>query len=195
MDASTSAWAWSEKHRLYYNIHAQTWAAPQPDGSWTYSTSTVAAPAQDAAAQEAEEREEGEDVDGVAIPPEQVWPGDESDEDVFARTPLLRLVVSTSAILKPATVALVDPADGVSLGRDKTFEKRIRLPELLVSKSHAQVFWMQPRADDGAMRGGGWAVADQGSTHGTFVRSLGGPETRLSAPKVASSPRELSHLE
>ncbi|KAL8284232.1 hypothetical protein RQP46_004981 [Phenoliferia psychrophenolica] len=200
MAASTSAWSWSDEHRLYYNLQTQTWAAPQPDGSWTYSPSdspTAARSVDTDALAASDEIEEGEDVDGIAIPPEQVWPGDDEDEDPSVQAPLLRLLLRSSKILKaPGTVALVDPADGVSLGRDKTFEKRVRLPELLVSKSHAQLFWMPPGVDDGAMRDGGWAAVDNGSTHGTWVNSLGGEKAgRLSPPKVASGPRALQHLD
>ena len=73
MSASTSAWSWSPEHHLYFNPSTQVWASPQPDGTWVYSDST-AAPTP--LAKDTAEREEGEDVDGTAIPVEQVWPGD-----------------------------------------------------------------------------------------------------------------------
>ncbi|KAK4699751.1 hypothetical protein P7C70_g6506, partial [Phenoliferia sp. Uapishka_3] len=190
--ASTSAWCWSDEHSLYFNPATQQWAAPQPDGTWKYSD----AAAHPSEARAAVEAEEGEDVDGIAIPPEQIWPSDSDPDDPFSKVPLLRLVLLTSTIIRPPlSVALVDPADGLSLGRDRTFEKRIRLPELLVSKSHATVFWMQAGLDKHFMRDGGWAVVDNGSTHGTWIREPRGESVRLSPPKVASAPKELKHLD
>lgn len=198
--SSTSAWQWNAQHQLYFNPSSQTWAAPQPNGEWVYSTpsespSNSAVPSTDDAAPADED-----DVDGLPIPEEQLWPGDDDDDepiDPFAKTPLLRLrlLLLSSAILKPpASLALVDPSEGVSLGRDKTFEKRIRLPELEVSKSHATVFWMRPGVEDG-MPEGGWAVVDNGSTHGTWVTREGSGRERLSEAKKASGARELRHGE
>ena len=46
----------------------------------------------------------------------------------------------------------------VSLGRDKWTDKRIRLKEMQVSKTHANLFWLDDRDGEGA-----WAIADTGS--------------------------------
>ena len=70
---------------------------------------------------------------------------------------------------------------------------------MAVSKLHATLY----RDADGA--GAAWHVVDMGSKHGTFVRSAssglessskGDPNgVRLSAPRVASLPRKLHHLD
>ncbi|GJN92490.1 hypothetical protein Rhopal_005520-T1 [Rhodotorula paludigena] len=137
-----------------------------------------------------------------ALPPEQVWPGSDDDDapappDPLAKAPLLRLVVdkrADSTVLPPAQcVASIDPGEPVSIGRDKSFERRIRLRELAVSKAHCTLFWaLDPETEDG----GYWAVVDNASTHGTFLSSdRGDREIRLSEPKVASVPHRLHHFD
>ncbi|TNY22590.1 hypothetical protein DMC30DRAFT_348699 [Rhodotorula diobovata] len=139
-----------------------------------------------------------------AVPEDQRWPGSPSRSpspsppDPFAHAPLLRLVVHRrpppSVLPPPQSVASLDPAEPVSIGRDKSFERRIRLRELAVSKTHCTLFWaVEPEADDR----GYWAVVDNASTHGTFVGGgeRGHSEVRLSEPKVASVPSQLHHLE
>ncbi|GAA5891150.1 hypothetical protein JCM8208_002518 [Rhodotorula glutinis] len=149
-----------------------------------------------------------DDVDqappATAVPEEQLWPAsDDDDDDRFSSAPLLRLVVlrrPDPAVLPPAhTVASLDPAEPVSIGRDKSFERRIRLRELAVSKTHCTLFWARGDGDgaQGEEDGGHWAVVDNGSTHGTFVGGGEGGESevRLSDPKVASTPKRLHHLD
>ncbi|KWU42985.1 hypothetical protein RHOSPDRAFT_10769, partial [Rhodotorula sp. JG-1b] len=93
-------------------------------------------------------------------------------------------------VLPPAhKVASLDPGEPVSIGRDKSYERRIRLRELAVSKSHATLFWT-------VVVGGYWAIVDNASTHGTFVRAEGEKRfVRLSEAKVASVPHRLYHLD
>lgn len=205
MAASSSAWLWDAASRLYYSPTTSIWAAPQADGTWTYSAPTkAAAPTASGATTPAQptqpDREEGE-LDGEPLPEDQVWPGEEepSPQTRFDIVPLLRLVVLSSTVLSsPHSIAPVDPADGLSIGRDKSFEKRVRLKELAVSKAHAALFWMSEWV--GEEREPCWCVSDSGSTHGTFLgrrREMGGAveETRLSSAKAASKPHELRHIE
>ncbi|GAA5876463.1 hypothetical protein JCM1840_005546 [Sporobolomyces johnsonii] len=192
---STSAWQWDPHYRLYYNQSTRQWAAPQPDGSWKY------ADADPPAATDDDGLEEGE-IEGRVfdIPHEQIWPGDDDERvelDPFAHAPLLRLVVKKSepAVLPPGqSIAALDPAEPVSIGRDRSHQRRIRLRELAVSKAHATLFWsVDPDAHDG----GFWAVVDNGSTHGTFLASSDqkGNEIRLSEPKKGGVPHRLHHLD
>ncbi|GAA5840683.1 hypothetical protein JCM9279_007402 [Rhodotorula babjevae] len=147
----------------------------------------------------------------TTVPEEQLWPASDDDDpdpaDRFSSAPLLRLVVQRRpdpTVLPLAhTVASLDPAEPVSIGRDKSFERRIRLRELAVSKTHCTLFWASNAADPDAAasddddgKGGYWAVVDNASTHGTFVADERGEnEVRLSDPKVASTPRRLHHLD
>lgn len=202
---STSDWSWDPRFGLYFNFKTKQWAKPLPNGEWEYAGGVEHDQADQA--ENGDSRDEdglNGDADPFAVPEEQVWPGngtDDEDEaskpDPFARAPLLRLVVSKRpdpSVLPPAqTVASLDPSEPVSIGRDKSFERRIRLRELAVSKVQATLFWaLDPETEDG----GYWAIVDNGSTHGTFISSdRSGREIRLSEPKVASVPHRLHHLE
>ena len=233
--ATTSAWQWDAQWGLYFNGKTNQWAKPLPDGSWEYADAVpVPVPAvrttnDDLPPRKKKPRrrmdrddpeQEDEKFDPFAVPEEQIWPGtdadDEDDEreatggDPYANAPLLRLVVADPrpdpTVLPPAyKVASLDPGEPVSIGRDKSYERRIRLRELAVSKSHATLFWtvvgdepdpeIQGEASEGGV-GGYWAIVDNASTHGTFVRAEGEKRfVRLSEAKVASVPHRLYHLE
>ncbi|TFY58830.1 hypothetical protein EVJ58_g6164 [Rhodofomes roseus] len=125
----------------------------------------------------------------------------------------MRLLVQHSATLpKRQILAVLDGYAEVQLGRDATppgsETPRIRLKEMEISKLHATIFWDEERRE--------WAVVDMGSKHGTFLRSSRDPTastsqaggqatlhvtaadergTRLSAPRAASIPRRLAHLD
>ncbi|KAL2915599.1 hypothetical protein HK105_204784 [Polyrhizophydium stewartii] len=105
----------------------------------------------------------------------------------------MKLVVEASSVLAPGSVVLVD-ASGLSVGRDShPFERRLRLPELAVSRFHASLFVQTSDPSDGPSAEPGlpqrtFCVADPGSTHGTFLN-----DERLSDPKVASKPKPLAH--
>lgn len=121
--------------------------------------------------------------------------------------PSLRLVIEHSTI-RPSKqrLAVLDGYFEVQLGRDLapsgTDIPRVRLKDMEVSKLHATLFWDKERKY--------WAVVDMGSKHGTYIRpglgemqgvAFGVGESgetkgqRLSAPRTASIPRELKHLD
>jgi hypothetical protein len=196
MSASSSQWLWDSTHSLYYNPKTQVWASPQPDGTWKYSDppSTAPAPRQAMSYSDIDEP--------TALPEEQVWPDEEepSLQDLHAKTPLLRLVLArpSSLLPSPQAVALVDPTESVSIGRDKSYTPRIRLKELAVSKSHCTLAWIEEGVREGRSEGY-WGVVDNASTHGTFIgraeQGMDVREQRLSETKTASSAHELKHLE
>lgn len=120
------------------------------------------------------------------------------DVDLY---PFLRLVKLRSDVLpRDKTVAIVDGRHGgISVGRDRTYTPRLRLPSMEVSKHHANIFSnsREPYV---------FSVADTGSTHGTFVCRRGRPTAasalaqvpsnvyqRLSEAKQASQPFALQH--
>ncbi|KAI0710021.1 hypothetical protein C8Q76DRAFT_798789 [Earliella scabrosa] len=146
------------------------------------------------------------------------WPGDSEapPDSVHAAegsqvssglpsTSSLRLLVHHSPVIrKQHKLALLDGYPEIQIGRDIASHgsntPRIRLKEMEVSKLHATIFWDQDRAQ--------WSIVDMGSKHGTFIRSTLVPApsgssdtsvdekgTRLSAPRVASMPRPLHHLD
>ncbi|EGU11575.1 Proteophosphoglycan ppg4 [Rhodotorula toruloides ATCC 204091] len=205
---STSDWTWDPRFSLYFNFKTKQWAKPLPNGEWEYAGGVEQEQANGAEngkdSTDSKDHGSNGEAEPYAVPEEQVWPGNDTDEedeankpDPFAKAPLLRLVVSKRpdpSVLPPAqTVASLDPSEPVSIGRDKSFERRIRLRELAVSKVHATLFWaLDPETEDG----GYWAVVDNGSTHGTFISSdRSGESIRLSEPKVASVPHRLHHLD
>ncbi|KAI0734201.1 hypothetical protein C8Q72DRAFT_454408 [Fomitopsis betulina] len=130
-------------------------------------------------------------------------------------TSCLRLLVQQSSILsRRHSLAVLDGHTEVHIGRDAapsgSETPRIRLKEMEVSKLHATIYWELERRE--------WAVVDMGSKHGTFLRShrenpstseAGGQASpqmmdatdgyekgmRLSAPRTASIPRRLAHLD
>ncbi|SHO76801.1 Hypothetical protein MSYG_1140 [Malassezia sympodialis ATCC 42132] len=117
--------------------------------------------------------------------------------------PFLRLVKVSSDVLPQAqAVAIVDGRHGgVSIGRDKTFTPRLRLPSMEVSKHHANIY----STSRAPIR---YSVSDTGSTHGTFVCRRDQPTSpsdlaalpgssfqRLSQPKHASQPWDLRHYD
>lgn len=193
--ASGSGWIWNPDKGAYLNPKTGTWATPQSGGEWSYSDS-VDVRAKEVVDEEEEVEEDGE-IDGEPIPEDQVWPGgpDASEAD-YSQAPILRFVVLHSDVLPSQQVGIPDPGETLSFGRDRSFEKRIRLKELPVSKTHATCFWLERGLENEDKGEGCWAVADCGSTHGTWVKADGDQKAlRLSPPKVASAPRELHHLE
>lgn len=94
-------------------------------------------------------------------------------------TQSIRFVVESSPFFTTGQVALVDES-GMTIGRDRSWDARLRLPEMMVSKYHAMVFLDKQEKL--------FYMIDNGSQHGTFVN-----EKRLSEPKQASLPYELRH--
>ena len=162
------------------------------------------------------------DTTGGTHSPAIEWPGDTESTpellpygDTTAHEPAainapapsasLRLLVQHTSILrKKQRIALVDGYTQIEIGRDIATVgsniPRIRLKEMEVSKLHTTIYWDQDRMQ--------WSVVDMGSKHGTFIQSsaappLGGSSAqslnergfRLSAPRVASMPRALHHLD
>lgn len=107
------------------------------------------------------------------------------------KTSTLRLIVLKSSILSQSKrVAVLDGYTEVSVGRDVASTARIRLKEMAVSKFHVSIYWNGAKHE--------WGIVDQGSMHGTFVRSGStspSQGTRLSPPRMASLPRVLKHMD
>lgn len=107
--------------------------------------------------------------------------------------PVLRLVVyhssaGSSADLLPSHQTLAIVSETTSIGRDRSYDPRIRLKSLEVSKTHATLYYNEQDGD--------WCILDNASTHGSFVRKEGEQTyTRLSDKGATSLPRVLKHLE
>ncbi|CAG8573127.1 3260_t:CDS:1 [Racocetra fulgida] len=110
----------------------------------------------------------------------------------------LRLVVMESGILKSGHLVLVD-ANGISMGRDRWDDRRLRLAEMPTSKHHCQIYCSSSAATDAKSDDDDMSavttldtffIVDNGSQNGTFVNSK-----RLSESKMSSKPHQLCHLD
>ncbi|CAG8457946.1 5346_t:CDS:2 [Dentiscutata heterogama] len=110
----------------------------------------------------------------------------------------LRLVVMESGILKSGHLVLVD-ANGISMGRDRWDDRRLRLAEMPTSKHHCQIYCSSSTAADAKSDDDDpssvttldtFFIVDIGSQNGTFVNSK-----RLSESKMSSKPHQLCHLD
>ncbi|KAK9899932.1 hypothetical protein P389DRAFT_207527 [Cystobasidium minutum MCA 4210] len=99
--------------------------------------------------------------------------------------PLLRLVVhhssqNPSANLLPPHQTLALIQETTTIGRDKSYEPRIRLKTLEVSRTHATIFQQEEQAHsnqysdgseaDSSDDTGNWFIVDNASTHGTTIK-------------------------
>ncbi|CAB4415293.1 unnamed protein product [Rhizophagus irregularis] len=107
----------------------------------------------------------------------------------------LRLVVIESGILKSGHLVLVD-ANGISMGRDRWDDRRLRLAEMPTSKHHCQIFFSSTSIIDNnneeeeSSTPDAFFIIDIGSQNGTFVNSQ-----RLSESKMSSKPHQLNHMD
>jgi pSer/pThr/pTyr-binding forkhead associated (FHA) protein len=103
----------------------------------------------------------------------------------------LRLVVLESQLLPVHNIILVD-ANGITIGRDRSWDRRLRLPEMAVSKYHCHIFSNTADIfqDADEKQDSKFSIIDVGSQNGTFVNG-----ERLSLTKSASAPYPLRHLD
>jgi predicted component of type VI protein secretion system len=96
-------------------------------------------------------------------------------------TMTLRLVVLASPHFEKDAVVLIDE-NGITIGRDRSWDRRLRLPEMMVSKYHCTIFLNKEEER--------FFIVDIGSQHGTLVNLK-----RLSEAKQSSMPFGLNHLD
>lgn len=99
----------------------------------------------------------------------------------FESTLSIRLVVHSSPYFKSGQIVLIDE-NGLTIGRDRSWDRRLRLPEMAISKYHCLIF-LNPKTAR-------FYICDVGSQHGTTVNGQ-----RLSEPKKSSLPHPLEHLD
>jgi len=117
----------------------------------------------------------------------------------YVTIPQIRLTVLESNTITGFPRFLIG-LDGITVGRDRSFEKRIRIADVEVSKFHAQIYHQAPimlqnaeesKNDHSTFPRRSWDqfyIIDHGSRNGTFLNT-----NRLSAPKVTSAPQKLAH--
>lgn len=112
--------------------------------------------------------------DGMYIPVAVI---DQDEPTTTTEEAVLRLVVLASDVVPRHHLVLVDDR-GLTVGRDRSWDQRLRLAEMAVSRFHCQLYFDRQDA--------GFYLLDTGSQHGTLLNG-----TRLSEPKKSSSPVRL----
>ncbi|KAI7796030.1 angiogenic factor with G patch and FHA domains 1 isoform X2 [Triplophysa rosa] len=124
------------------------------------SSSSVSSPVQPA--HESPEREMEAQVQ------EEAWP------------PCVRVTVVRSPVLETGTLFILTADTVATIGREKDMNHAVRIPEMGVSKSHAEVYFDQENQC--------YMLIDQGSQNGTVING-----NRILQPKVRCDPYLLTH--
>ncbi|XP_032824778.2 angiogenic factor with G patch and FHA domains 1 isoform X3 [Petromyzon marinus] len=99
---------------------------------------------------------------------EQQWP------------PCIRVMVVRSPVLNPGTLFIITSDTIATIGRAKDMDHTISIPEMGVSKFHAEVHFDPERQK--------YVLMDQGSQNGTIING-----NRILQPKEHSDPHPLDH--
>lgn len=99
---------------------------------------------------------------------EEAWP------------PCVRVTVVRSPVLETGTLFILTADTVATIGREKDMNHAIRIPEMGVSKSHAEVYFDQENQC--------YMLIDQGSQNGTVING-----NRILQPKVRCDPYPLTH--
>lgn len=99
---------------------------------------------------------------------EEAWP------------PCVRVTVVRSPVLQTGTLFILTADTVATIGREKDMNHAIRIPEMGVSKSHAEVYFDQDQQC--------YMLIDQGSQNGTVLNG-----NRILQPKVRCDPCPLTH--
>ncbi|XP_056302940.1 angiogenic factor with G patch and FHA domains 1 isoform X2 [Danio aesculapii] len=99
---------------------------------------------------------------------------------VRAWPPCVRVTVVRSPVLQTGTLFILTADTVATIGREKDMNHAIRIPEMGVSKSHAEVYFDQDQQC--------YMLIDQGSQNGTVLNG-----NRILQPKVRCDPCPLTH--
>ncbi|XP_053299552.1 angiogenic factor with G patch and FHA domains 1 isoform X1 [Pleuronectes platessa] len=94
--------------------------------------------------------------------------------------PCVRVTVVRSPVLQVGTLFIITADCPATIGREKDMDHAIRIPEMGVSKFHAEVHFDQEQQS--------YALVDQGSQNGTVING-----NRILQPKAISEPQVLMH--
>ncbi|XP_051533154.1 angiogenic factor with G patch and FHA domains 1-like isoform X3 [Myxocyprinus asiaticus] len=94
--------------------------------------------------------------------------------------PCVRVTVVRSPVLQTGTLFIFTADTVATIGREKDMNHAIRIPEVGVSKSHAEVYFDQEQQC--------YMLIDQGSQNGTVING-----NRILQPKVRCDPCPLTH--
>ncbi|XP_071376621.1 angiogenic factor with G patch and FHA domains 1 isoform X2 [Centroberyx affinis] len=94
--------------------------------------------------------------------------------------PCVRVTVVRSPALQVGTLFIITADSPATIGREKDMDHAIRLPEMGVSKFHAEVYFDQSQQS--------YMLVDQGSQNGTVING-----NRILQPKTKCEPYALTH--
>ncbi|MBN3301608.1 AGGF1 factor, partial [Amia calva] len=122
------------------------------------------------------EREEGSSEEWTAS--ESSDPSDHQEEQAWP--PCVRVTVVRSPVLQTGTLFIITADTPATIGREKDMEHAIRIPEIGVSKFHAEVYFDHDLQS--------YVLVDQGSQNGTVING-----NRILQPKAKCDPYTLAH--
>ncbi|XP_068576726.1 angiogenic factor with G patch and FHA domains 1 [Cebidichthys violaceus] len=94
--------------------------------------------------------------------------------------PCVRVTVVRSPVLQVGTLFIITADSPATIGREKNMDHAVRIPEMGVSKFHAEVYFDQEQQS--------YMLVDQGSQNGTVING-----NRILQPKTKCEPHALMH--
>nr|XP_020659732.1 angiogenic factor with G patch and FHA domains 1 isoform X1 [Pogona vitticeps] len=94
--------------------------------------------------------------------------------------PCIRVIVIRSPVLQMGSLYIITAVKPATIGREKGMEHTLQIPELGVSKFHAEVYFDHELQN--------YVLVDQGSQNGTVVNG-----NQILQPKTKSNPHVLEH--
>ncbi|XP_031699147.1 angiogenic factor with G patch and FHA domains 1 isoform X2 [Anarrhichthys ocellatus] len=94
--------------------------------------------------------------------------------------PCVRVTVVRSPVMQVGTLFIITADSPATIGREKDMDHAVRIPEMGVSKFHAEVYFDQEQQS--------YMLVDQGSQNGTVING-----NRILQPKTKCEPHALMH--
>ncbi|XP_022600729.1 angiogenic factor with G patch and FHA domains 1 [Seriola dumerili] len=135
---------------------------------------------------EKEEWESTPSFSSSSSSPSKESPESESEMDTQSQEakdiwpPCVRVTVVRSPVLQVGTLFIITADSPATIGREKDMDHAIRIPEMGVSKFHAEVYFDQEQQS--------YMLVDQGSQNGTVING-----NRILQPKAKCEPHALMH--
>ncbi|XP_078531348.1 angiogenic factor with G patch and FHA domains 1 isoform X2 [Lissotriton helveticus] len=104
----------------------------------------------------------------------------EIEETAHAWPPCIRVIVVRSPVLETATLFIITAVKKATIGRENDMEHAIQIPESVVNKFHAEVYF------DHSLQS--YVLVDQGSENGTVING-----NHILQPAIKSEPYVLEH--
>ncbi|KAM5264602.1 angiogenic factor with G patch and FHA domains 1 [Ctenodactylus gundi] len=104
----------------------------------------------------------------------------ESEDEEKIWPPCIRVIVIRSPVLQTGSLFIITAVNPATIGREKDMEHTIRIPEVGVSKFHAEIYF------DHELQS--YVLVDQGSQNGTIVNGK-----QILQPKTKCDPYVLEH--